>query len=158
MVKIKMMKMKIIINFSLALLLTLAQKSFADSSRLFMLASYIASDYQNAVKDGKVISDFEYSEMKDFCSEIVSLVQGTEVEDVASELCQAIENKEDVKVVRQLANKISEFALKKGDLKPNFIPDFKLGEKIYKLNCASCHGEKVKDIRLNSKIPLHHLL
>ena len=137
-----MMKMKIIINFSLALLLTLAQKSFADSSRLFMLASYIASDYQNAVKNGKVISDFEYSEMKDFCSEIVSLVQGTEVEDVASELCQAIENKEDVKVVRQLANKISEFALKKGDLKPNFIPDFKLGEKIYKLNCASCHGEK----------------
>jgi len=144
--------MKIIINihihslFSLIFLAFLVHTGFSDkvndSARLFMLSNYISSDYENAVIDGKVISDFEYSEMKDFCSEIISLAQGTEIETLSYRLCSAIENKEDVKLVRELANEVSNFALKKGGLKSNFIPNFKLGEKIYKLNCASCHGER----------------
>jgi high-affinity iron transporter len=144
--------MKIIINiyipslFSLIFLASLVQKGFSDnvqdSARLFMLSNYISSDYENAVRDGKVISDFEYSEMKDFCSEIISLARGTEIEALSYKLCHAIENKEDVRLVRELANKVSDFALKNGGLRANFIPDFKLGEKIYKLNCASCHGER----------------
>ncbi len=144
--------MKIIINihiiflFSPIFLAFLVHTGFSDNihdyARLFMLSNYISSDYENAVSDGKVISDFEYSEMKDFCSEIISLTQGTEIENLSYKLCRAIENKEDVKLVRELANEVSNFALKNGGLKPNFIPDFKLGEKIYRLNCASCHGER----------------
>ncbi len=114
-----------------------------DLIKIFMSSSYIGSDYEKAVENGKVISKFEYEEMKNMCKEIQDSAKNyEEIKKMADELCQAIENKEDKIVVREISRKISEFAVKKGAVQPTSAPSFKKGESLYKKLCSSCHGEK----------------
>jgi FTR1 family protein len=114
-----------------------------DLIKIFMSSSYIGSDYEKAVENGKVISKFEYEEMKNMCKEIQDSAKNyEEIKKMADELCQAIENKEDKMVVREISREISEFAVKKGAVQPTSAPSFKKGESLYKKLCSSCHGEK----------------
>lgn len=111
--------------------------------KIFMLSSYIGSDYEKAVENRKVISEFEYEEMKNMCKEIQDSAKNyEEIKQIADELCKAIENKEDKTVIQELSKKISELVIKKGAVQPTSVPSFKKGESLYKKLCSSCHGEK----------------
>lgn len=118
--------------------------------KIFMLSSYIGSDYEKAVENGKVISEFEYEEMKNMCKEIQDSAKNyEEIKKIAYELCKAIENKEDKTVVQEISKKISEFAVKKGAVQPTSVPSFKKGESLYKKLCSSCHGEKGEGYKIS---------
>src|ERR1051325_9588502 len=43
------------------------------ANRLVALLDYVGGDYKNAVQDGKVVSDSEYTEMKEFSARMVEL-------------------------------------------------------------------------------------
>src|ERR1700752_2183019 len=54
---------------AIAALLSAAPLAFAqpdDAKRLVSLLDYLGSDYKNAVKDGKILSADEYTEMQEF--------------------------------------------------------------------------------------------
>src|ERR1041384_6623157 len=43
------------------------------ANRLVALLDYVGGDYKNAVQDGKVVSDSEYREMKEFSGRMLEL-------------------------------------------------------------------------------------
>lgn len=45
---------------------SVSQASEADVKRVWQILDYLAVDYAGAVKDGKVVSQSEYDEMKEF--------------------------------------------------------------------------------------------
>ena len=50
-----------------------ALSSAAEIDRILSLVDYIGGDYANAVKEGKIINEFEYQEMLDFSSAATDL-------------------------------------------------------------------------------------
>src|SRR5688572_12657671 len=62
---------------ALFLILFSVSTAFADDQarRLVALLDYLASDYKNAVQDGKVISQDEYEEMQEFSKRALELLK-----------------------------------------------------------------------------------
>ena len=106
--------------------------------KALLLSEYIEADWTRAVKGGKVISEFEYREMIDFCGEILRILEGTELEPDANELCKEILKKTDR--VQKIARKIKLALLPKAIEPPHYQPSFEEGKKIFEQRCASCHA------------------
>lgn len=154
------MKMKIVIKISniqkliplITVVTLLTTKSYASDQKIekiFLLSNYIMSDYENAVKDGKIVSDFEYNEMKAFCQEMLEL----STEDVlgkTKELCYTIEQKGSTQKIQEILSDIIKTVGKKGGISPNKIPDFQLGEKLFLNLCSSCHGKNGDGVKADT--------
>ena len=54
-----------------------AERDRAAASELVFLLQYIGSDYGVAVRDGRVVDEFEYVEMRDFSARAVVTTTGT---------------------------------------------------------------------------------
>ncbi len=124
----------------------------AELSKAYMLLGYISSDYANAVRDGKVISEFEFEEMVDFCSQVFDIFKRSSVPpdilSISILLCDEIKGKVQEHRVRELAKSLLDFLMSRGVAPiPSSIPDFRLGQKIYSNLCASCHGRHGDGIR-----------
>lgn len=155
------MKMKIIIKISeqkigmlsgltLFTFLVLSGNSlYADEKfqKMFLLTNYISSDYENAVKDGQIVSEFEYDEMKEFCNQIMQL-SPNEIKEKVKELCDSIEKKESTEKIKEITSEILSFLGKKGAISPTHIPEFNLGRKLYTNLCISCHGKMGEGIEM----------
>jgi len=125
------------------------QASEADVKRVWQILDYLAVDYSGAVKDGKVISQSEYDEMKEFAltarTKIATLEKKSEQAVLvaqATELEAAIGGRAEPAKVGALAKALAKHlvAAYPVALSPTSIPDVGLGAKIYADNCASCHG------------------
>ncbi|HEX6928465.1 MAG TPA: cytochrome c/FTR1 family iron permease [Gammaproteobacteria bacterium] len=120
----------------------------ANPARLAQLVDYVGVDYAVAVKDGEVISNFEYGEMREFAGLIVEQAEGMPAETreqllpLATQLRDAIETKADPSEVSRLATAMTEILLRSPALQsaPAATPDLAAAEHIYAQQCAACHG------------------
>ena len=124
--------------------------------RLVALLDYLGSDYQNAVQDGKILSQDEYAEMQEFSKRILELIRQlkavdktdkAEVEPILKSLVSQVEKKGDAKTVAALANDAKEklIAVYKIVPHPRQLPSLADGRKLYLENCAQCHGENGRE-------------
>lgn len=113
------------------------------------LLDYLAVDYGGAVKDGKVVSESEYGEMKEFSASVRqrfnALPPGPEKVPLISEASDfenAIKTRAAPDTVALKAHALGSHLLSAYPvaLAPNTAPDFATGQALYSENCASCHG------------------
>ena len=113
------------------------------------LLDYLAVDYSGAVQDGRVVSESEYAEMREFSDtverQLETLPSTREKASLRSQsaiLRRAIETKAPADGVAQLARKLGANLLRAYPvpLAPTALPDLARGTQLYAQNCASCHG------------------
>ena len=134
-------------------ILNIAPAAFAQDQpkRLVALLDYLGSDYKNAVRDGKVLSQDEYGEMQEFSRRSLDLFKQLKevdkadkagVEPALKSLASQIENKADPKTVSELAKRTKEKLIAAYNIVPypRQLPTFASGKKLYDENCAQCHG------------------
>lgn len=121
------------------------------AKKLVALLDYLGSDYKNAVRDGKVLSQDEYGEMQEFAKRSLDLFNQLKANDKADKagveseltaLVKQIAGKGDPKAVSELAKGIKEKLIAGYKIipYPRRLPSFTTGKKLYDENCAQCHG------------------
>jgi high-affinity iron transporter len=119
--------------------------------RLVALLDYLASDYKNAVQDGKVLSEDEYGEMQEFSRrshELFTQLKELDktdkagIEPALKSLASQIQDKADPKSVSAVAKGAKEKLIAAYGIVPypRQLPSFAAGKKLYDENCAQCHG------------------
>ncbi|HEY2986503.1 MAG TPA: cytochrome c/FTR1 family iron permease [Candidatus Binatia bacterium] len=136
------------------LCLIFASPARADDApkRLVALLDYVGGDYKNAVQGGKVVSEAEYREMKEFSLRTVELAgqlnpaEKNELEPSLKKLANLIDQQADEKAVASLAQSIKENLITKYGIAtyPRRWPTLQAGKTVYAQNCAQCHGETGK--------------
>lgn len=115
------------------------------------LLDYLAVDYGGAVKDGKIISESEYSEMTEFSASVTerlkALPDGPEkaaLQSQALEFQKAVKTKSSPEIVAQKAHALGAHLLAAYpvSLAPTTPPSFEQGQKLHTDNCSGCHGVK----------------
>ena len=123
--------------------------SEADVKRVWQILDYLAVDYAGAVRDGKVVSESEYDEMKEFALTARTKISALEAKgekaaliSQAAELEAAIAARAEPAKVGVLSRSLARQLVTAYPvpLAPTKIPDVGLGARIYAENCASCHG------------------
>lgn len=120
-----------------------------EAQRLLFLLQYIGVDYNGAVRDGKVIDEFEYREMTEFCQTILTSYQQMPIVPETATMLARLEHLQHLIAQRAAW---SEVIAVTGELIPalarqlNVIPypvkqpDLASGKRLYAENCADCHG------------------
>ena len=115
------------------------------------LLDYIAVDYREAVRDGKVVNAAEYQEMAEFSASVSQRLAALPDKPARQALltdAQALQKEIGAKATpadiaaraRKLASEL--LAAYPVPLAPAGIPDPARGRALYAENCASCHGGK----------------
>lgn len=113
------------------------------------LLDYVAVDYAGAVNDGRIVSEAEYAEMREFSSTVATNVRSLKSSpakanliDQAQELERAIAAKSQPEAVATLARKLGDNLLQAYPvpLAPQSPPDVAKGTELYQSQCSSCHG------------------
>lgn len=114
------------------------------------LLDYLANDYAGAVKNGKVISQFEYDEQLEFVQIVETNSNGTTKLKTDVAFMEAVERlgilirtKGSPDEVSKLARDLQQDAIRLSGIEvaPTRWPDISSAVSLYKMNCASCHGE-----------------
>src|SRR3954469_6959248 len=123
----------------------------ADVPTAWRLLDYLAVDYAGAVRDGKVVSASEYTEMREFAGTVSEKLAALPAKPAKPALIadgvrlqQLIDRKaapaQVATVARALgADLLQTYPLPLGPKEP---PDLARGAQLFQQNCASCHGEK----------------
>jgi high-affinity iron transporter len=137
---------------ALALVAALAAPASAQEEGVattWRLLDYVAVDYPGAVADGRVISELEYAEMREFSASVrerlgrlpekpakAGLLAG------AARLEAAVARKAPPAEVEALARRLGAtlIAAYPVPLAPPALPDLGRGAALYAQNCAGCHG------------------
>ena len=143
------------LRFILATLIVLAlspEPASAQQSEVqttWRLLDYVAVDYPEAVRDGRIVNAGEYAEMTEFSASILERIgrlpqheRKAALAEQARRLQQAIARRaappEIATTARRLASElIAAFPV---PLAPSAAPDLGRAAEIYRQNCASCHG------------------
>src|SRR5262245_39316697 len=113
------------------------------------MLDYVAGDYPEAVKDGKVADDSEYQEQIDFITQTITMLGELPARaDQAALVVQArrlltlIESKASAKDVARLAGEIRQGVIRAYDVPvaPTRPPDLAAARTLYAARCAACHG------------------
>ena len=113
------------------------------------LLDYIAVDYPGAVQDGRIVSDAEYAEMREFSATVAQRLaalpahpQRDELVAGAAALRQAVESRAAPAEVDRRARALAAalLAAYPVPLAPSAAPDLARGAALYAQHCASCHG------------------
>jgi high-affinity iron transporter len=139
------------------ILIFAASAAYAENEarRLVALLDYLGSDYKNAVQDGKIVNQDEFTEMQEFSRRTLELLNQLKDADKADKagiepnlksLANQIENKADPKAVAELANAAKQKLITTYNIVPypKQLPTLASGQVIYAENCAQCHGEAGK--------------
>lgn len=123
----------------------------AEVQTSWRLLDYIAVDYREAVRDGKVVNAAEYQEMTEFSASVsqrLAVLPDNPARQTLLADAQALEKAIGTKATptdiavraRKLATEL--LAAYPVPLAPASIPDPARGRALYAENCASCHGGK----------------
>ena len=113
------------------------------------LLDYVAVDYPGAVKDGRIVSDTEYAEMREFSAsarERITELDGSAAKPdllrQAGALDRLIAAKAPADAVGTAAHTLAADLIKAYPvpLAPVVAPDFARGRAVFEQKCASCHG------------------
>src|SRR3954468_15765210 len=113
------------------------------------LLDYVAVDYGGAVRDGRVISDSEFAEMREFTATAERQLQSLPPTGARASLlteAQALRAAVDARApaadVTVRARRLGADLLRAYPvpLAPSAPPDIARGAALYAQNCASCHG------------------
>ncbi len=134
-----------------ALVATAATANAPEVQTAWRLLDYIAVDYREAVRGGRVVNPAEYQEMTEFSASVTKRLaalparpaRATLIRD-ASALEGAIAAKAEPPAIAAAARKLAAGLLiaYPVPLAPARIPDSARGAALYADNCASCHGGK----------------
>ncbi|MEO6114526.1 MAG: cytochrome c/FTR1 family iron permease [Sphingomicrobium sp.] len=126
--------------------------TFADEVQTsWRLLDYIAVDYSQAVRGGRVVSPAEYQEMTEFSASVAMRLEALPANPARAALIfetgalrSAIAAKSESIDVAARARKVAADLLLAYPvpLAPGRAPDPARGTKLYTENCASCHGGK----------------
>jgi high-affinity iron transporter len=114
------------------------------------LLDYLAVDYSGAVQNGKVVSDSEYAEMREFSATAATNLRSlpdnpakASLEKQAQSLEHAIAAKQSQAQVATLAHALGAALIQAYPipLAPKTAPDIARGQALYQDNCSSCHGK-----------------
>jgi high-affinity iron transporter len=130
----------------------------AEVQTTWRLLDYVAVDYREAVRDGRVVNEGEYKEMAEFTASVRERLAALPEKPVkaqlvagASALQAAVARKaappEIEKQARGLAARL--IAAYPVPLAPRRMPDLARGTALYAQNCASCHG-----VNGDAKVPI----
>ena len=107
---------------------------------------YIGADYPAAIRDGEVIDEFEYEEMKTLVDDVRVLV-GEKADEALQTNLDKLEDAIDERAPRNrvatLARSAEQRVVRSWEiaLHPESAPDFEQGRRLYAQHCTSCHGE-----------------
>lgn len=128
---------------------SLAEESAPSSQVAWRLLDYLAVDYPGAVKDGKVVSASEYSEMKEFSTSVrerLAALPATPSQPQlireADALVATIARKATAAEVADRAHRLAADLLiaYPTPQAPSKAPDLARGAALYAERCAACHG------------------
>lgn len=121
----------------------------AEVQTTWRLLDYVAVDYREAVRDGRIVNEGEYKEMAEFTASIrqrlaalpdkpakAKLVAGAAA--LQASVARKAAPPEIEKQARGLATQL--IAAYPVPLAPRQMPDLARGQTLYAENCASCHG------------------
>jgi high-affinity iron transporter len=123
----------------------------SDVQTAWQLLDYMSVDYSGAVANGKVISQSEYAEMREFAGSVRQSIAGLPASPSKPQLLlkadafvAAVDHKESPAKVRAIAENLGDALLQAYPvaLAPAKVPDLARGAKLFSQTCASCHGEK----------------
>ncbi len=126
-----------------------AHAQTAPAQTIWRLLDYIAVDYREAVRDGKVVNDAEYVEMVEFSKSARERITQLPVTGARQDLQQKavaleklIAGKQPPETIAVAARAVAADLIKAYPvpLAPSATPDLARGEKIYAEQCAACHG------------------
>lgn len=115
---------------------------------LVQLLDYIAVDYRDAVRDGVIISEAEYAEMREFARSARDTVSALnppldpEAGALADTLVAQVERKSPPEQVAATAQQLRNRVIAAAGIAtaPPAAPDLARGQALYRQHCASCHG------------------
>ncbi|MFQ5786652.1 MAG: FTR1 family protein [Thermodesulfobacteriota bacterium] len=144
---------------SLALLILIScllffgsQNAYAseEAKRILSLVDYIGGDYKNAVQDGRIINEEEYTEMVEFSSDAILLYENLVSKDgqksqIGTDLIHLenkINSKSPVNEIESLSKDIKDKIISEYGIVPHpqNEPSYTSGRELYKRNCSQCHG------------------
>lgn len=148
---IRLFKAHIILVFTLlgVLLPAMVRAEPGGVQTVWRLLDYVAVDYSKAVSNDRIISEAEYAEMKEFSATVrirIAALPKTGAKQAllqqAAGLERAIADKSSPEIVAKNARSLAAALLVAYPvtLAPTKVPDPGRGAKLYKENCAACHG------------------
>ncbi len=119
------------------------------AQRVWQLLDYIAVDYAGAVRDGQVLSDIEYAEMKEFSGTVAERIAQLPAHPARDELASratalraAVDAKASPADVERQARALADALLQAYPMPraPSKVPDLSGAAALYQQDCAVCHG------------------
>lgn len=123
----------------------------SDVQTTWQMLNYMSVDYSGAVANGKIVSQSEYGEMREFAGSVRQQIAGLPQSPAKAGLLAkadgfvaAVDRKESPANIRALADDLGDGLLKAYPvaLAPAHVPDLARGASLFNETCASCHGEK----------------
>jgi len=123
----------------------------SDVQTTWQMLNYMSVDYSGAVANGKIVSQSEYGEMREFAGSVRQQIAGLPPSPAkvalltkADGFVAAVDRKESPAKIRALADDLGDGLLKAYPvaLAPAHVPDLARGASLFNETCASCHGEK----------------
>jgi high-affinity iron transporter len=128
---------------------TAARADDAAVQTTWRLLDYVAVDYAGAVQGGRIVSQSEYDEMREFSSSVSRRLAAlpahparaallTDARGLEAAVARQAEPAEVARLARALAERL--LAAYPVPLAPQSPPDLTRGAQLYRENCAACHG------------------
>ena len=126
-----------------------AAEATASVQTTWRLLDYVAVDYREAVRDGRVVNAAEYAEMREFARTARSNLAALPAKSAkprlvaqAGRLEQLIAAKRSPEEVNAAARSLAAnlLAAYPVPLSPSAAPDLNRGQALYSAQCAACHG------------------